>query len=285
MRTDRIASHDRAGIWGRWRVEDSGPGTSARRPALSVWPSGPPKDPRGDRTLNQAEGRGLGSNRPSSWHFPGDEVAIESYVVLENDPALIPPLLAQLHETANRLGLFDAGTADRVAVALTEALLNGIQHGNLELDSRLRQDDEATYERMAEFRRRRPPYRDRQLHVRARLSLAEAIYVIRDEGPGFDLATLPDPTDPAHLERTTGRGLLLIRAYMDEVAFNGAGNQITLLKRPCTNPPNARGLCNELIERFRPRSSLWTLPMILSSSVGAHGLGWVLLKRIASTAA
>jgi hypothetical protein len=197
----------------------------------------PPKDP--DR---------IGSTR-RAWPrprsivtraFPIDEVEIESYLLLENDTVLIPPLLAQLQETADRIGLFVVGTAGRVAVALTEALLNGIQHGNLELDSRLRQEDEATYDRTSEFRRRRPPYRDRRLHVRARFSHREAVYLIRDEGRGFDPSTLPDPTDPVHLERTTGRGLLLIRAYMDEVSFNGAGNEITLTKRG-TTPAHARG--------------------------------------------
>jgi hypothetical protein len=49
---------------------------------------------------------------------------------------------------------------------------------------------------------------------------------------------LPDPTDPSHLESTTRRGLLLIRAFMDEVAFNGAGNQITPTERR-TTPPDA----------------------------------------------
>ena len=73
---------------------------------------------------------------------------------------------------------------------------------------------------------------------RALALLSRPAEVVRDEGPGFDPATLPDPTDPAQLERTTGRGLLLIRAYMDEVAFNGAGNQITLTKRR-TPPANA----------------------------------------------
>jgi anti-sigma regulatory factor (Ser/Thr protein kinase) len=153
---------------------------------------------------------------------------------------VIPAVLARLREREARFGLFDEKTADRVAVALTEALVNAIQHGNLELDSRLRREDEAAYDRMAEFRRRRPPYRDRRLHVRARFSRREAVYAIRDEGPGFDPSTLPDPTDPAHLEKTTGRGLLLIRAYMDEVAFNGAGNQLILIKRRTTTP-DARG--------------------------------------------
>ena len=53
----------------------------------------------------------------------------------------------------------------------------------------------------------------------------------RDEGPGFDPATVPDPTDPANLEKASGRGLLLIRAYMDEVIHNRTGNQVTLVKR------------------------------------------------------
>ena len=242
MRKDRIPSDARAATGARrWRVDLSGSGADgtpgapapggATRRASSWWPSGPPMTPEGS---DPRRGRGPGPGRSSPEPLPGDEVAIESYLVLENDVALITPLLARLREAADRLGLFDARTADGVALALTEALINAIHHGNLELDSRVRREDEATYDRMAEFRRRRPPYRDRRLHVRARLSLAEAIYVIRDEGPGFDLATLPDPTDPAQLERPSGRGLLLIRAFMDEVAFNRTGNQVTLIKRRTT---------------------------------------------------
>jgi hypothetical protein len=234
MRTHRITSS------ARWA-------THARRPwSPSRIRNG--SDPR--------SGRHLGPGRSSPELLPIDEVQIESYVVLENDTALIAPLLARLQERADRLWLFDARTTDRVAVALTEALLDGIQHGNLELDSRLRQEDEATYERIFEFRRRRPPYLDRRLHVRTRLSRREVVYIIRDEGPGFDPSTLPDPTDPVNLGRMTGRGLLLIRGYMDEVAFNRAGNQITLTKRSTTTsnvrsrPKNDEGLRRHFPREF-----------------------------------
>ena len=247
MRTNHIPSDDRAWTGTRWRrVDPSGPGADgapgapapggATRRARSGRPSVLPMTPEGS---DPRPGRGPGSSRPSSWHFPGDEVEIGFR--LPNNTVVIPAVLARLRERAARFGLFDDTTADRVAVALTEALVNGIQHGNLELDSRLRREDEASYDRMAEFRRRRAPYRDRRLHVRARLSRREAVYVIRDEGPGFDPANLPDPTDPAHLERATGRGLLLIRAYMDRVAFNWDGNQITLTKWR-TTPPNAHDM-------------------------------------------
>ena len=56
-------------------------------------------------------------------------------------------------------------------------------------------------------------------------------FVIRDEGPGFDPRELPDPTDPTNLERPSGRGLLLMRTFMDDVSYNDDGNQVTLIKR------------------------------------------------------
>jgi anti-sigma regulatory factor (Ser/Thr protein kinase) len=58
-----------------------------------------------------------------------------------------------------------------------------------------------------------------------------AVFVIRDEGPGFDVATVPDPTDPENFTKPSGRGLLLIRTFMDEVKHNAAGNEITLVRR------------------------------------------------------
>jgi serine/threonine-protein kinase RsbW len=56
---------------------------------------------------------------------------------------------------------------------------------------------------------------------------------VRDRGAGFDPKRTKDPTDPANLLRTSGRGLLLIRAFVDEVDFRyrpGRGMEVTLLK-------------------------------------------------------
>ena len=54
--------------------------------------------------------------------------------------------------------------------------------------------------------------------------------MIRDEGEGFDPATLPDPTDPANLEKASGRGILLMRTFMDEIVYNNQGNSVLLTK-------------------------------------------------------
>jgi CheY-like chemotaxis protein len=153
---------------------------------------------------------------------------------LDNDPALIPPFIHMIQDHLVRLGICADNGKIRLGVALEEALLNGLYHGNLELSSDLRQDGSNTFNRLAGERRDQPPYRDRRLHVTLRAAVPEAMFIIRDEGPGFDLAALPDPTDPENLVKASGRGLLLIRTFMDEVRHNEAGNQITMIKRVAT---------------------------------------------------
>jgi CheY-like chemotaxis protein len=156
----------------------------------------------------------------------------EFQFVLDNDAALVPPLIAHLENAVVDMRHCDRTELMRVGIALHEALLNAIQHGNLEVSSDLRQhDEERRFRDLVETRRRQPPYRDRRVRVSATLSPREAVYVVADEGPGFDPKTLPDPTDPANLERIGGRGLTLIRTFMDQVDFNERGNRITMKKR------------------------------------------------------
>ena len=150
--------------------------------------------------------------------------------VLDNDPALVPAVLGHLELVASLLHPCDRTDRIRVGMALHEALLNAIQHGNLELNSELRQENEQVFRDLGEERRRQRPYRDRRVRVRATLSRSEAVYIVEDEGPGFDPSTLPVATDPANLERIGGRGLMLIRNFMDEVEHNEKGNRITLRK-------------------------------------------------------
>jgi len=150
---------------------------------------------------------------------------------LENDPSVIPDFIAHLQGQMLRLKFCDEKGANRIAVALEEALLNGLYHGNLELSSTLREDGSDTFKFMAEQRRSLRPFCERRLRVEVFITSREALFVVRDEGPGFDPAALPDPTDPENLGKASGRGLLLIRAYMDEVFHNSKGNQITMIKR------------------------------------------------------
>jgi CheY-like chemotaxis protein/anti-sigma regulatory factor (Ser/Thr protein kinase) len=155
----------------------------------------------------------------------------ESHFLFHNDPSLIAPLLGHLQDNLTRMQLCDEIGRIRVTVAIREALINAIHHGNLEVSSALKETSEDAYDKLIEERRRQKPYRDRRVYVSTRESPAEATYIIRDEGQGFDYTNLPNPTDPANVEKVSGRGLFLIRTFMDEVHHNDKGNEITMIKR------------------------------------------------------
>lgn len=150
---------------------------------------------------------------------------------LGNHRALFVPLVGYLQESIASLGLLDEGSRTRVGVALEEALVNASEHGNLELDSALRQDDRAAYVALLAERLDTAPYCDRKIRVEAELSPELATFVVADEGSGFDWRDLPDPTDPRNLLKVSGRGVMLMRTFMDEVVFNEVGNQVTMVKR------------------------------------------------------
>jgi serine/threonine-protein kinase RsbW len=92
-----------------------------------------------------------------------------------------------------------------IRLALEEALVNAIKHGN-QLD------------------------RAKAVHIAYRF-LADRFEVhITDEGPGFDPSDVPDPTAVENLERPCGRGLMLMRHYMNEVTYSNRGNTVSMSK-------------------------------------------------------
>ena len=155
----------------------------------------------------------------------------ESHFLLQNDPALIAPLIGYLKDSRFRICGSDETGLVRITMALREAVLNAMHHGNLELSSSIREGDEREYHRLAGERGAVAPYRDRRVTVIARDTPEGSIYIVRDEGPGFDPRKLPDPLDPANVDKVSGRGLLLIHSFMDEVRYNSKGNEITMVKR------------------------------------------------------
>jgi len=153
------------------------------------------------------------------------------------DDELIAPLIGYLQTCMSSLNLCDESSSIRVCIALEEALRNALFHGNLELSSEEREGDGEVYRKLIESRRSSDPYRERHLYVRVRFAPGEAMFVIRDDGPGFDPGSLPDPTDPENLDKVSGRGLLLMKTFMDEVRYNNQGNEVTMVKRAAASVP------------------------------------------------
>ena len=92
-----------------------------------------------------------------------------------------------------------------IKLALEEALVNAIKHGN-------------QYDR------------NKKVEITYEVHGDRFVVRITDQGEGFDPADVPDPTAVENLERPCGRGLMLMRHYMTEVAFNERGNSVIMSK-------------------------------------------------------
>lgn len=100
---------------------------------------------------------------------------------------------------------FDEDQRFAVRLAFEEAVVNAMKHGN-----------------------RMDPAR--KVRLRWRISPERAEIRVADEGAGFNPGGVPDPTCDENLQRPCGRGIMLIRAYMDEVSFSPNGNEIRMVK-------------------------------------------------------
>lgn len=157
----------------------------------------------------------------------GREIRFE----LGTDPTLIAPLVGFLTEGLTRLGFESESFRTQIGMALMEALSNAIIHGNLEVGSELRDQGTGAYYDLIQKRCGEEPYHRRKVLCVARETPGQVEYMIEDEGPGFDPASLPDPEAPESLTRVRGRGLLLIHTFMDTVRHNEKGNRITMTKK------------------------------------------------------
>ena len=150
--------------------------------------------------------------------------------VLNNDLSLVHSMVKYLQHTLRCVRLADESDRLRVGIAVEEALLNALYHGNLEVSSDLKETDPNLFEETARQRSLEEPYRNRRIFVDALVSRESASFTVRDEGQGFDPSSLPDPCDLENLEKPSGRGILLMRSFMDEIIFNERGNEVTLVK-------------------------------------------------------
>lgn len=151
--------------------------------------------------------------------------------LLGNDPAAIPGLARELVSKAREMGVCDDQTAIQVQVALEEALTNAVVHGNLEVGSTLKEDSDTAFQQEVDARRAKAPFAERVVCVDAVYTPDAVRFRIEDEGPGFDPQLLPDPTLPENIERGHGRGVAMMRSFMDCVQFKGRGNVVTMWKR------------------------------------------------------
>ena len=124
----------------------------------------------------------------------------------------IPSVLGLMHcildyltKRVEKLGVVSPEKSN-LFVALDEAFVNAVKHGN--------KFDAA-----------------KNVRIVADITPKEARFTIEDEGEGFDVSAIPDPTDIKNLFKTSGRGVMFMYNIMDEVAYNTKGNRITMVKK------------------------------------------------------
>lgn len=154
-------------------------------------------------------------------------------LTLENDLALVDAFVEMFQQIVHAMGLCDDTDQFRLGMAIKEALLNAVVHGNLEMGSdHASPDHEDAFAAAIKTRLRdHPELADRRVHVGIRIDPRQAVFIIRDDGEGFDTSSLPRKDDLGMLEASTGRGVVLMQAFLDEVSYNDRGNEVTLIKR------------------------------------------------------
>jgi serine/threonine-protein kinase RsbW len=125
-------------------------------------------------------------------------------ITIASDPAEARRVQAEIEQALHGVRFSDHEIF-AIRLALEEALVNAIKHGN-QLD------------------------RTKSVRVAYHVTPDRFEVQITDEGPGFDPVDVPDPTAPENLERPCGRGLLLMRHYMTEVAYHDRGRAVRRAK-------------------------------------------------------
>lgn len=152
-------------------------------------------------------------------HLPETMNTTEITYDFESTLACVGKAVLAASETAARAG-FDAEQCRQIGSAVREAVVNAVVHGN---------GNNAA----------------KRVCISLESTSAGLTIAVGDEGPGFDPAGLPDPVAPENLLKKSGRGIFLIRAFMDEVEFavHSGGSDLIMTKfvRGCgrdTNHPS-----------------------------------------------
>jgi len=154
-----------------------------------------------------------------------------TYIIRDNDLNKVTLLSNHLSDLADEFNVNGSASKLQLCMALQEAITNAIVHGNLEIPSQIKERGDHEFQTMVEERQSQAPYSDRVVVISAMFRQAFCQISVKDEGNGFDPETIADPTHDDNLSKPYGRGLMMIKAFCDEVHFNLTGNEIRMIKR------------------------------------------------------
>ena len=125
--------------------------------------------------------------------------------VIPSDPTATRDVQQQVVGRAQAMG-YDEQDVFAIRLALEEGMMNAIKHGN-KLD------------------------RSKTVRIEAKVTPATVEITVEDQGPGFQRTAVPDPCCEENLLKCSGRGILLMEAYMDKVQYSRGGRRVKMVKR------------------------------------------------------
>jgi anti-sigma regulatory factor (Ser/Thr protein kinase) len=161
--------------------------------------------------------------------------AERAHLRLPSLPHWIEPAAEYLRNKALLSGACLDAQSMKLTLALLEALSNSVVHGNLEISSDLKDQDDNAFAEMLAARSLDPRYASRCVDVVVDYDGERCQWALTDEGPGFDVTGVMarQADDPETLLCTSGRGILMMRAFLDEVRYEKGGRRAILtLRKP-----------------------------------------------------
>lgn len=145
-------------------------------------------------------------------------------------PENIGPLRDRLVEAFDEYDICPCIVPPQACMAIEEALANAFFHGNLELESSLKELDGGTrFSELAKQRSTMLPWKDREVTVTELATPFGLWLTISDEGAGFDVQSVLNLEISPELMLASGRGLVMMKAFSDNLLFNAKGNEVTLV--------------------------------------------------------
>ena len=123
---------------------------------------------------------------------------------INSDLKIIPQITLHVFKKLKDLEISEDELFD-IRLCLEEALINAIKHGNR-------------------------TQKDKKIFFKIKISPGKIEIEVKDQGKGFNHRNIPSPTIKKNLEKTSGRGIFLIKKLMDKVEFLDSGTRIRMIK-------------------------------------------------------
>lgn len=151
--------------------------------------------------------------------------------VIPSNIDLIDGVSSYITDRAIDLGIIPVHQKFYTQLAIDEAISNAILHGNFRIKALQAEGKQnLTREELYRLRAKEPEFSEKKVFIDSTIDTTKLEVVVTDEGEGFDITEIPDPTNTEHVFRYHGRGIFVMNNVMDQVKFNDTGNSITLVK-------------------------------------------------------